>query len=1065
MTAAARHPSGDGLRRLGAKDEALWLLQRLEPRLGLANIPLVLRVERSPRWWPLQQALDWVAGRHPPLRSCFPAPDGQPLRRVLPPGTRVPLEVGTTSEATLAADVAACGRAPFDLGRQPPIRTDALLLPDGGAVLVFTVNHIAFDALSSRVFLDELTLAYDSFAVAGRPPDGAPPPPPEPEDEPPVDAATLRWWVDRLAGAHGAAMRLGNARPEPAQPTFGSGLAIRPLSGQAYAGATALRKRLGLTENIVLLAGYCLLLLRHGAGPDLVVSCPVSTRRGRDDQRRIGFYLHTLAVRLRADPAAGFDRLAGEVRDAFLASLEHMEVPFEAVLPQLPDRQASWRAPLFRHAFNYWLTRQWHGSMGGGGARILDLEFGMARLDMELNISRTDEEVVLKSLFSTDAIDRWQAEAMLERFDTLLCEAAADPGRPIGRLPFWGGRDTAVVAAANRTDRSWPGTEGTVLGRVVRQAATTPAAVALVDGDEQSTYRDLVGRAAAVAERLGAHAIGPGSLVALPAVRGAATAAAALGTWAAGAAFVPVDPGHPPERIAFQLQDAGVDAVLVPDQARPGLPPASLAGRRLVELPTGTTRSARPVAAPHPEALAYVIYTSGSTGRPKGVEIRHRALDNVVAHFAERLDAGPETTMLWLASFAFDISLLELLLPLACGGRVVTAGDEAQTKPELLIRLVEDHGVTVVQATPTTWRLLAPQLGRRLAGVLALSGGEPISPALARRLLDGGVRLLNVYGPTEATIWATAAEIVPPVGHPVDIGRPIANLRVHLLDEAGQPQPPGLPGELCLAGVGLANGYRDRPELTAERFAEVAGLGRLYRTGDLARWRPDGGLDMLGRSDRQVKLRGHRLELAEVEAVLEEHPAVAAAAVVLSGDPTGDEGALLATVQGEDGDGLAGTLYEHARRLLPPWALPARITVTERLPRTPVGKVDYQAVARAAGRRHMPATATGAGHGNGGGTLADGGPDAVPGALLGNLVGLWQELLGDPGLGADANFFLEGGHSLLAARLVGRAEELTGASVPLAAVFDAPTPAELARLLQDAAGDATPPTTRGRASP
>ena len=1060
MTAATQHTAGAELLRLGAKDEALWLLQRLEPRLGLANIALVVRLERAPRWWPLQEALDWVAGRHPPLRSCFPDQDGQPLRRVLPPGTRVPLEVGATTEATLAADVAACGRAAFDLGRQLPIRTDALLLPDGGAVLVFTVHHIAFDAPSTRVFLDELTLAYDSFAATGRPPDGAPPPPPQPEDEPPVDAATLRWWVDRLAGADGASMRLRNARPEPAEPTFGGGLAVHRLSRQAHAGATALRKRLGLTENIVLLAGYCLLLLRHGAGPDLVVSCPVSTRRGPEDQRRIGFYLHTLAVRVRADPAAGFDRLASGVRGAFLASLEHWEVPFEAVLPHLPGRRASWRAPLFRHAFNYWLTGQWRGTMGGAPARIVNLDFGMARLDLELNISRTGEEVLLKLLFGADAFDHWQAEAMLERYDTLLCEAAADPGRPIGRLPFWGGRDTAVVTAVNRTTRSWPGTDGSVLGRGPGRLAGHPAAAALVDDDEEVAYGELVGRVGAVAERLGAHGIGPGSLVALPAVRGAAAAAAALGTWSAGAAFVPVDPGHPPERIAFQLQDAGVDAILVPDRAWPGLPPASLAGGRLVELPDGTAPPARPVAAPDPEALAYVMYTSGSTGRPKGVEIRHRALDNVVAHFAELLHAGPGISMLWLASFAFDISLLELLLPLACGGRVVTAGDEAQTRPGLLLDLVEDHGVTVVQATPTTWRLLAPQLGRRLAGVWALSGGEPLSPALARRLLDGGVRLLNVYGPTEATIWATAAEIVPPVGHPVDAGRPIANLRAHLLDEAGQPQPPGLPGELCLAGVGLAEGYRDRPELTAERFAEVAGLGRLYRTGDLARWRSDGGLDLLGRADRQVKLRGHRLELAEVEAVLEEHSAVTAAAVVLRGDPTGDDGALLATVQGEDGDGLARTLYEHARRLLPAWALPARITVTERLPRTPVGKVDYQAVARAAGPGGRTATHAG----NGGAALAGGGADAAPGSLLGSLVGLWRDLLDDPGLGADADFFLHGGHSLLAARLVGRAEELTGAPVPLAAVFDAPTPAELARLLQEAAGDAPPPTTRGRPS-
>lgn len=1028
---------------LGAKEEALWLLQQLNPDLGLANLPLILRVERAPLCWPLQQALDWVASRHRALRSCFPAPDGQPLRRVLPSGTRVPLTVRSTTEATLAADVGARGRVPFDLGRELPVRADLLLLPEGGAVLVLSVHHIAFDAQSGRIFLDELTLAYDSFAATGRPPDGAPPAP-EPDDEPSVSPTTLGWWRDRLVGADGASMRLRNTRSDPAEPTFRGGLAVRRLSSEARAATETLRKRLGATDNVIMLAVYYLLLLRHGAGPDLVVSCPASTRRSRDDERRIGYHMHTLAVRLLVDPATGFDRLALQVRDAHREALDNHQVPFEAVLPHLPGRQAEWRAPLFRHAFQDCLTDEWCGSMGGSAARVLDLDFGLARLDMELSVARAGDQVVLKLLFGIDTLDRWQAEAMLERYEALLCGAAADPHREVGQLPFWGERDTAVVTAANRTTRRWQDTDGTVLRRVVRQAARTPSAVALVDGDQKVTYAELVGRAAAVAERLRANGIGHGNLVALSARRSAATACGALGAWAAGAAFVPVDPSYPPDRIAFQLADANADAILVPDQADPGLPSACLGGRRLIELPDAPATPPGQLQASAPDALAYVMYTSGSTGRPNGVEIGHRALDNVVCHFAELLESGPGTAMLWLATFAFDISLLEMLLPLASGGQVVTASDEAQTRPGLLLDLVEEHGVTIVQATPTTWRLLAPHLGRRLAGVRALSGGETLSPALARQLLDAGVRLYDVYGPTEATIWATAAGIIPPVGHPVDVGGPIANLRAQVVDDAGQLQPPGLPGELCLAGVGLARGYRGRPDLTAERFVELPGIERLYRTGDVARWRPDGGLDLLGRADRQVKLRGHRLELAEIEAVLEEHPAVSAAAVVLQGDPTGEDGALLATVQGDDTGELAAALYEHARRLLPPYALPGAIMVTSRLPRTPVGKVDYQALARAdwsVARTRAQGVGT-----------EDGDGAAVPEPLLESLIGLWRELLHDPGLGADANFFVHGGHSLLAARLVGRAEELTGAPVRLAAVFTAPTPAKLARLLQDTVG-------------
>jgi acyl-coenzyme A synthetase/AMP-(fatty) acid ligase len=445
---------------------------------------------------------------------------------------------------------------------------------------------------------------------------------------------------------------------------------------------------------------------------------------------------------------------------------------------------------------------------------------------------------------------------------------------------------------------------------------------------------------------------------------------------------------------------------------------------------------------PGPDDAAYLMYTSGSTGRPKCVRVDHRNLANVVAAFAGELGLSPADATLWSTTPTFDISLLELFLPLTTGGRVVVAGAVTDAGVEELLDAVVKHDVRVVQATPTVWRLVIPAAGDRLRDVTALCGGEPLTADLAAELLRRASRVYNAYGPTETTIWSTLAEITRADEDPVPIGRPIANTTVFLTSRHGDELGFGVAGELCVAGAGVSAGYPRRPDLTAERFGERPGYGRFYRTGDLARWRSDGLLECLGRLDRQVKLRGQRIEPGEVESALREHEYVADAAVTVVGDPQRD-GILRAFARptpAAPAEGLPDLLWRHLRRTLPAALLPSGIVIVDRFPSTVNGKLDHQALAGLA----VPVEAAA--------VAAAGGPGADP-ELVASLTDLWRESLSRADLGPDDNFFLNGGHSLLATRLSARVADLIGRPIPLRMVFDLPTAREMASALSDE-GDA-----------
>ncbi|MEU4244959.1 amino acid adenylation domain-containing protein [Actinoplanes sp. NPDC026619] len=990
----------------------MWMLQRLYPDLGISNEAVTFAVAGRLDVDRLARALTGIARRHPALRTVFPERDGEPVAITHPPEP-VPIRVYDDPPDPPESLVAAFVAAPFDVTAAPPFRVGLWRYP-AGDVCSIAVHHLVFDGTSAGVLFDALIAGYEADAPPGDTPVVPAPARPASAER---DRAYWRAHLTDVATDR-QPMALGPAAGSPAQ--FAGATCRRELPAETLAVVRTLAKRQQATDNIVLLAAFYALLARHGAGPDLVVGVPV--RAGDPDGgATIGYHMNSLPVRVAVDVSASFGELVSATRGAFLAGLQHWRVSYEAVVPELQGTAENWRSPLLRYMFNY---RPFAVSedrrLDGRPVEILSIDPRHARQDLSFTIETGGGRTGILAVYRADVLAEADVTALLARYTVLLGELAAAGDRPVAELPCWSPRDRAVVEAANRTADPEP--TSPPLDAVVAAGSRHPEAVAVVDGAERWTYRQLLSAAGGVRRRLAEAGVGRGATVAVYAGRSAELAAALLGIWAAGAAYLPLHPENPAELLSFQLADAGC-ALLLTD--RP--------------LPAGTTvpcprlSLAVPVADPmlataaDPDDIAYVIYTSGSTGRPKGVEVTHANLANLIQHFRTAVAAGPADATLWLSNLAFDISALEVLLPMCTGGRVVVAPDAARSDGDLLLDLIEQHDVRIVQATPTTWAHLATAregagAGTVLTGRTVLCGGEALPPALASALLATGCRLLNVYGPTETTIWSTTAELTGGRADLVPVGVPLRNTTAFILDEAGAELPPGLTGELCLAGAGVARGYLNRPELTAQRYGVSPRHGRFYRTGDRAAWRHDGVLLLQGRTDHQVKIRAHRIELGEVEAILAEHPAVAAAAVVLRPDLPGEPG-LVAFVQPATADptGLGDALWRHARARLASYALPVRIEFTA-LPHTPSGKVDHRAlVARPLG----PRLAT---------------PGARPAdGLARDVLEIWRELLQDPRLGPDDNFFLAGGQSLLAVRMLSRLSRLTAITLTLDELLDHPT--------------------------
>ncbi|MFJ1804076.1 amino acid adenylation domain-containing protein [Streptomyces sp. NPDC088180] len=1060
---------------LSPAQQRLWFLHRLEGPSPTYNIPLVLNVNGPLDRDALQLALHDLAERHETLRTVYPptdnatdstdstddgmgagAPDDTPHQRILAPDDPAARPVLHLAEP--GSDLTEAVRHCFDLAGEPPLRTVLFTgSPDHHTVLLL-LHHIAGDGASTTPLARDLATAYTARA-AGLTPDFTPLSGQyvdhaarlrrllgTPADPTPLAEAQLAHWRDVLAGLPDQ-LELPTDRPRPPVATSAGDTVPFALDATAHEALRRLARAHGATVFMTVQAGLAALLTRHGCGTDIPLGTPVA---GRDDDATaglVGFFTNTVVLRTDTSGDPSFGDLLDRVRATTLAAYEHDALPFDHLVEALNPPRSLARHPLFQTMLAWQSLADGPVSLGPDTtARLTAVPSGTAKFDLTLNAGELPGGGIGGFLeFRTDLFDRSTAQSLADRLSRLLTAAAERPGTPIGLLPVLGEDEVhrAVVGANGvNHDRPVPLT----LAEVYEVAARRhPDRVAVSCGGASLTYAELSSRARSLARLLAARGIGPGSIVALALPRSTNLVAGLLAVSLAGAAYLPMDPDYPADRLAYMLDDAR-PAALITDAGTAGrlpahdLPLIAVDGATgFPDGPLGQAERTRPLSPGDP---AYVIYTSGSTGRPKGVVVTQHNVTRLLTATEHWFSFGPDDVWTLFHSYAFDFSVWELWGALLYGGRVVVVPYATSRDPHAFLRLLADEGVTVLNQTPSAFYQLAAAdreaPGHELALRYVVFGGEALELG---RLADWYTRhqenaptLVNMYGITETTVHvsylaldrATAASAVSST-----IGVNIPDLRVYVLDDRLQPVPPGVTGEMYVAGEGVALGYLGRPDLTAGRFvadpfAPLFGESgrRMYRSGDLARRRPDGTLEYFGRGDQQVKIRGFRIEPGEIEAVLAAHPEVADVAVVVREDTPGDRRLVGYVVPAPGTDPVPAALREHAAATLPVHMVPSAVVVLERLPLTGNGKLD---------RTALPAP----------GAPVNAGGRAPRTVREEQLCAVFAEVLGLPSAGVEDNFFDLGGHSLLAVRLAGRIRSAFGIEVSIGTVFQAPTPAAL----------------------
>jgi amino acid adenylation domain-containing protein len=1092
---------------LSYAQERLWFLDQLEPGSSAYNIPGAVRLSGGLDEAALARALTEVVRRHEVLRTSFASEGGRPVQRIAPPaalplpvidlsGLRRPGREAAAQEEAARALAATEFTRPFDLAAGPPLRALLLRLTAAERILVLTVHHIVSDAWSMRILVHEAATLYAAFAAAGpsgeRFPGGTALPPRMGGGLPPLpvqyadyavaerqwlDAAALAsqlaYWRRRLAGLDGP-LELPADRPRPQAQSFrGTHLGVA-LQGSALAELRALAQREGATLFTLLLAALLVLLRRYSGRDDLTVGTPVANRDLPEIEPLIGLFVNTLVLRgdLSGDPP--FRQLLAELREAVLEDFANRDVPFERLVEELQPERDLAHSPLFQVLFAYQSMPLEETPAGGLVARPLAIESGRSLFDLTLTLEEAPDALAGAFEYNSDLFDAARMRRMAGHWAALLAGLAEAPERRLSELPLLTAAERhqllaeSTDAAARR--RAWP---GRVDELVERRAGRHPGRLAVATETERRTYGEVAAGAARVAARLRALGIRRGEAVAVALGRPVRLLEALLGVWRAGGAYVPMDSGYPEERLLYMLADSGCRLLLADETTPPPLlaraarvvwmrrdEPSGEAGEEetlgKVEAPPEAeegreARASGQAAADSrrgdPRDLAYVLYTSGSTGRPKGVEVSHGALLNFLRSMAERPGLGPEDVMLAVTSLSFDIAALELYLPLLQGARIELVEREVAGDGARLVARLAGAGATVVQATPATWRLLVEAGWEGSPGLAALCGGEALPERLAGELAARAAQVWNVYGPTETTVWSAVDRVQ--AGEPVRLGSPIANTSLVVVGRDLEAVPLGIAGELWIGGAGLAQGYRGRPELTAERFVPdpFGGEwgepgGRMYRTGDLVRRDGRGRLEFLGRIDHQVKVRGFRIELGEVESALESHPAIGRAVVMADGVGGGRRGAVLVPRRALESPEPWSSPVEreaipiaalrvHLSRTLPTYMVPTAWVELASLPLTPGGKVD---------RKRLTLGVPG------------GAPARPPRRAAASpaeelVAAIWEDVLGVSGVGPDDSFFDLGGHSLLATQVVSRVRRSWAIELPLRALFELPTVARLAAHL------------------
>ncbi|MER6309471.1 amino acid adenylation domain-containing protein, partial [Streptomyces sp. NPDC001657] len=1043
----------------------LWFLNRLEDGKALYNMPLALRLTGRLDRDALRAALTDVVARHESLRTVFPEREGEPRQRILRMDkVELTFKEVHCIESELDRAVAGEARHCFDLTTDMPLRVVLFELAADDHVLLLVLHHVAGDGWSLAPLARDVSVAYAARAE-GRAPGWEPLPVQyadyalwqrdllgDENDPESLMASQTAYWREALAGLPDEVALPGD-RVRPAVSSDRGGSVPFAVDAGVHARLAGLARECGASVFMAVQAALAALLSRLGAGDDIPIGSPVAGRTEEALEDAVGFFVNTLVLRTDVSGEPTFRELLGRVRQADLAAFAHQDVPFERLVEALNPARSMGRHPLFQVMLAFQNNDLPVVELPSLRVSPLQIPSGGAKFDLHVEAGESfaagaPDGIAGRVDYSADLYDRETAEVFAERLAAFLVAVCAEPDRPVTQHDITTARDRHVLTDVNDTDHEVPA--ATLTQVIEEQATRTPAAPALIFDDETLAYGELSARANQLARHLVTLGAGPETTVALALPRSVELMVALLAVLKSGAAYVPVDPDYPADRIAYMLDDAAPVALLTTGDLAERLPHTSAA--RLVldepslrlELATYATQDltdCERAAALQPRHTAYVIYTSGSTGRPKGVQVEHAAIVNRLLWMRAAYSVDASDRVLQKTPSSFDVSVWEFFLPLLSGATLVMARPGVHREPARLGETIQRYGVTMTHFVPSMLHAFVNDPSSAACTSLrhVVCSGEALPTDLAarfRRVLDA--QLHNLYGPTEASVDVTFHRAGPDeTGGSVPIGRPVWNTRVYVLDPALRPVPPGVVGELYLAGDQLARGYAGRPALTAERFvASSFGDGeRLYRTGDLVRWTRDGELVFVGRADHQVKLRGLRIELDEIATVLAAAPGVSWATVVAHERTPGDQ-LLIGYVRCEAGCDEAA-LRAHAAAALPDYMVPSSFVPLDTVPLTPSGKLDRKALPApelgSASTGRAPATAT----------------EEI-------LCGIFAELLGTTQVGADDDFFALGGHSLLATSLIARIRSVFDVELSLRAVFETPTVAGLAACVQLGTTDARP---------
>ena len=1044
--------SGDeGPRPLSFAQQRLWFLDQLEPNSAFYNVPWGLRLMGALDVPALEAAFAEIVQRHESLRSTFQVQEEEPVQ-VVAPELPLPLTIVDLShlaegerEEKVRTLVLAEVQVPFSLSAGPLFRIRLIKVSEQDHALIVTLHHAISDGWSVGVLSGELAALYEAFH-AGKPS--------------PLSKLTLSYgdfavwqraylsggaldeqlsyWKQHMLGAP-VSIELPTDRPRPLVQTSNGAKETVLLPSALFDGVKAFSRSQGATLFMTLLSAFNVLLSRYSGQHDIVVGTVVAGRHHSETEKLIGFFVNTLALRNQLSSEMSFDELLRNVRETTLSAYANQDVPFEKLVEELNPVRDTSRSPLFQTMIIQQNAFQSSHSFHSLEATRFTTGVAAAKVDLLLNVAEQSGELRCTMEYNTDLFNAVTIRRLIQHFQNILEAVVARPSLEMSRIPMLTKEEQCeLLLTWNDTSEEYPRDEK-LTQLFEQQVYRSAASVACVSGDQSLTYSELNARANQLAHYLLAQGVCAGQIVGVCLNRTPDLLVALLGVIKTGAAYLPLDAHYPQERLSYILHDVGTRLIVSEDAVWEMLPGFEGEVLRLDSHAhaIGQHSTQNPPAVGTAEDLVYVLHTSGSTGKPKGVEITHRNLANFLWSMKQQPGISADDTLLAVTTLSFDISGLELYLPLVVGACVVIASREEAMDATRLIGLLEREEVSVMQATPATWHMLLEAGWKGDQNLKILCGGEGLPNELASRLVANCRELWNMYGPTETTIWSSLSRIDAENLSQITIGRPIANTTMYVLDQSQQLVPAGVAGELYIGGEGVGQGYWGKPELTAERFVvdPFSPGKRMYRTGDLAKFLPDGRIQCLGRIDFQVKIRGHRIELGEIENVLGRNVEVAQCVVIVREDVPGDKRLVAYVVPRLNATVSVTDLRSKIAAELPEYMVPTSIVLLEVLPCTSNGKVD---------RKALPDP----------GEIDTRGEYQAPRGPLEELMcQIWAAVLKRERVGIEDNFFYLGGHSLLATRVISRMRQALGVEIQLSSLFEYPTVAALAETIRTMTAD------------